>query len=87
MKIRYRMFLIALVIIYLSLFPQNTANAATAPSISSVIIYDSSSEINSSEIILFSDKIKWRYKYINNVLYKRQYNYTKKKWIGDWIKV
>ncbi len=32
----------------------------------------------------FSDIIDWRYKRENDQLYKRQYNYTKKQWIGEW---
>lgn len=32
------------------------------------------------------DKIEWRYKTVNGVLYKRKYNVTKKKWIGKWVK-
>ncbi|MDC7291835.1 hypothetical protein NXH76_29140 [Blautia schinkii] len=28
--------------------------------------------------------IGWRYKVVNNVLYKRQYNYTRQQWIGEW---
>lgn len=31
-----------------------------------------------------SDIIDWRYKRENDQLYKRQYNYTKKQWIGEW---
>ena len=33
-----------------------------------------------------SDNIQWKYKMINGVLYKRQYNYTTNKWIGNWVK-
>lgn len=33
-----------------------------------------------------ASNIEWRYKIINGVLYKRQYNTTTKKWIGNWIK-
>ncbi len=33
-----------------------------------------------------SDNIQWKYKMINGVLYKRQYNYTTNKWIGSWVK-
>lgn len=40
---------------------------------------------NSSEIITYSDNIEWRFKLINGKLYKRQYNKTTKKWIGNWI--
>lgn len=32
-------------------------------------------------------KVEWRYKVINGVLYKRLYDYTFNRWIGDWIKV
>ena len=34
-----------------------------------------------------SAKIGWRYKIINGIMYKRLYDYTNKRWIGDWIKV
>lgn len=34
----------------------------------------------------FSDDIRWRYKSINGILYKRQYNYSTNQWIGKWIK-
>lgn len=31
-----------------------------------------------------ADIIKWRYKNINGHVYRRLYNYTKHKWIGNW---
>lgn len=34
-----------------------------------------------------SSKIDWRFKFINNQLYKRLFNYTTNSWIGDWILV
>lgn len=34
-----------------------------------------------------SPKIDWRYKVINGILYKRLYDYTNKRWIGNWIRV
>ncbi|MHC5268843.1 hypothetical protein ACYSNO_06670 [Enterococcus sp. LJL98] len=34
-----------------------------------------------------ADIIGWRYKTENGKLYKRQFNYSKDKWIGDWILV
>lgn len=36
--------------------------------------------------VIQSDKLQWRYKWINGVLYKRLYNLSKNKWVGDWIK-
>ena len=44
-----------------------------------------SSNDNNDEIITYSYDIEWRYKLINGKLYKRQYNHTTKKWIGNWI--
>lgn len=32
---------------------------------------------------MYRDAIVWKYKNINGHLYKRQYNYTTGKWIGD----
>lgn len=40
----------------------------------------------SSDFSTLSDEIVWKYKWINGVLYKRQYNRTQKKWIGSWVK-
>lgn len=34
-----------------------------------------------------SSNIEWRFKVIDGVLYKRQYNTSTKEWIGDWIRV
>ncbi|MBD5090123.1 MAG: hypothetical protein HDT30_15175 [Clostridiales bacterium] len=31
-----------------------------------------------------SDDIRWRYKSINGILYRRKYNYTTGTWIGKW---
>lgn len=31
-----------------------------------------------------SDVIKWRYMTLNGKTYRRLYNYTQDKWIGDW---
>lgn len=38
-----------------------------------------------NEIVTYADEIEWRYKNINGKLYKRLYNATTKKWIGNWI--
>lgn len=41
---------------------------------------------NTQSIITpYADIIEWRYKVENGKLYKRQYNCTKDKWIGQWI--
>ena len=35
-------------------------------------------------IMPHSDIIEWRYKEINGDVYRRQYNYTRQYWIGEW---
>lgn len=48
----------------------------------------SQSEVNISDTESSrATNIYWRYQKINNVLYKRLYNYDTEQWIGDWIKV
>ena len=32
----------------------------------------------------FADITGWRYKAIDGKMYRRQYNYSKEKWIGEW---
>lgn len=34
-----------------------------------------------------ADQIEWLYKVVDEVLYMRQYNYTRGEWVGDWIRV
>lgn len=41
---------------------------------------------NEEEIMPLADVIVWKYKIENGVMYKRQYNQTKKCWVGNWIK-
>lgn len=42
---------------------------------------------NTAVISPKADIIEWRNKIVNGKLYKRQYNCTTQKWIGDWILV
>lgn len=42
---------------------------------------------NTSSFSPQADIIEWRYKVENGKLYKRQYNCTLDKWIGNWILV
>lgn len=43
--------------------------------------------VNKYEITPKADIIDWQYKVVNNILYKRLYNYTLNKPISDWIRV
>lgn len=38
-------------------------------------------------LIQKKDVLVWKYKSINGKMYKRLYNKTTGKWIGDWIRV
>lgn len=46
--------------------------------------YEMETSEEEPEINPRADIIGWRYKIINNYLYRRKYNYTKHKWIGNW---
>lgn len=39
-----------------------------------------------AEIMPLADIIVWKYKTENGILYKRQYNQSKKCWVGGWIR-
>lgn len=39
------------------------------------------------QVVPLKQIIDWRYKVINGNLYKRKYNYSTSKWIGEWLKV
>lgn len=42
---------------------------------------------NSSESIMpMADGLVWKYKTENRILYKRLYNASKNKWVGNWIR-
>lgn len=38
------------------------------------------------EIMPLADIIVWKYKTVNGITYKRQYNCTKQCWVGSWIR-
>lgn len=49
--------------------------------------YEAFAMANGSEQVMpMADNIVWKYKMENGIMYKRQYNYTTKKWIGSWIR-
>lgn len=49
--------------------------------------YNTSFVSTTTEITPKVNDIRWKYKTINGVLYKRLYDYTRKQWIGEWIRV
>ena len=69
-------------------------SVAIVSSLSSNISYAKPLEIRKYSDIYVNEKvvpykmiIEWRYKVINKKLYKRQYNRTTNKWIGEWVLV
>ena len=43
---------------------------------------------NANEMVApCSDIIEWRYKIVDNKLYRRLFNYTTSNWVGEWIYV
>lgn len=45
----------------------------------SIVVSEEDSSVYSGDVIV------WKYKTMNGKLYKRKYNQTTKKWIGNWI--
>ncbi|KAB1438029.1 hypothetical protein [Candidatus Galacturonibacter soehngenii] len=35
-------------------------------------------------VVPFADIVGWRYKAVDGKMYRRQYNYSKQQWIGEW---
>lgn len=54
---------------------------ATATNINRYVNQNNS---QSSQVVPFADVIGWRYKSENGKLYRRLYNYSQEKWIGEW---
>lgn len=51
----------------------------------SVIVVQAQESIQKTETIISrADIIEWRYKIVNGVLYRRQYNTSNGQWIGSW---
>lgn len=74
---RSKLFLIAAfsAVCIMTALPLNLQAAAAAPAV------PLSSE---SQIIPYSDVLVWKYTIIDGKLYRRLYNQTKGKWVGDW---
>lgn len=53
--------------------------------LSPVQVYASTNEYINEMGETRADIIEWRYKTENGKIYKRKYNYSKEKWVGNWI--
>lgn len=58
----------------------------TCPSLDTYNYSINIAHVNATTISPNADKIVWRYKFVNNQLYKRKYNESKQEWVGDWIR-
>ena len=75
--------LITLSLFYSSSFCTDVYAAhAVSPSMTADISNASSPAIAAP----LKNDIGWRYKIVNGVMYKRQYDYTNQRWIGKWVK-
>lgn len=57
------------------------------PSLQMQVSADSFANTSINELAPRKDILEWRYKTINGKLYKRLYNISQDKWVGDWILV
>lgn len=83
-----RMILIVTTAVFFTLFFLKPVNAADhAPSSATMTEYVETNHLeNVSEISPFATRTGWKYKVMHGALYKRLYDYTNKKWIGNWIR-
>lgn len=74
---------IAVLTLGLSLFPMEAAAQMNKQQFSPVTINPA---LDNKESISYPDAqaIGWRYKSVNGKVYRRQYNYSREKWIGEW---
>jgi hypothetical protein len=74
---------ISYISISLILINPNTVHAESVIPFKSI---PSVTNVQSTQLVVTpdSDITGWRYKSENSKVYRRQYNYTKQKWIGEW---
>ena len=72
-------FLFLLSFISIGVFSGSIVSAKNTASEPSIAVSEEDSSVYSGDVIV------WKYKTMNGKLYKRKYNKTTKKWIGNWI--
>lgn len=65
--------------ISIGVFSGSIVSAQDTSNEPSIAVSEEDSSVYSSDVIV------WKYKTMNGKLYKRKYNQTTKKWIGNWI--
>ena len=87
MKNKHALLIVVICTLFFNLVPTSSALAQCSNDISyndKKIVF---AQKSNGEVQPTSSNIVWKYKVIDGVLYKRKYDTTLKKWIGDWIKV
>lgn len=56
----------------------------TVPAYAGFSAASSHSEMSKLSVEPRADVIEWRYKTEGNKVYRREYNYSKRKWLGEW---
>ena len=72
-------FLFLLSFISIGVFSGSIVSAHNTSSEHSIAVSEEYSSVYRGDVIV------WKYKTMNGKLYKRKYNKTTKKWIGNWI--
>lgn len=67
----------AVILISASVTPTMVSYAA-----SPVNLFDT--DVSAVSVNPRADIIDWRYKTVGNEVFRRKYNYSKRKWIGEW---
>ena len=65
--------------ISIGVFSGSIVSAQDTSNEPSIVVSEEDSSVYSGDVIV------WKYKTMNGKLYKRKYNQTTKKWIGNWI--
>ncbi|WP_394525938.1 hypothetical protein [Lacrimispora sp. JR3] len=84
MKLKNRKIYLSMAILTLCVLPFPVNTSAQTVQEKSVSVELTSSITDSSDAHLYAPIIGWRYKSVNGKVYRRQYNYSREKWIGEW---
>lgn len=72
-------FIFLFLLSFIGVFSGSIVSAQNTSSEPSIAVSEEDSSVYSGDVIV------WKYKTMNGKLYKRKYNKTTKKWIGNWI--
>jgi hypothetical protein len=84
MKHKNKIFYLSIITFTLctSIFPINASAQTVQEKYNSAVL--TSFNTNTKGANLDAHIIGWRYKSVDGKVYRRQYNYSREKWIGEW---